>query len=305
MPLHDRHLRVTPLQRAFPDGATRDRLLDTIAGEVRERGLGDDDPGAFALLPTTRRALAELRDPEGDGDGGHTHAILLFHAFHVRAAGGSHLLASVPVCRWAVEGSGGEGAHGMDVPNPVGAPGSKAPSGDDAEPAGASGAKAGTGEDPEPSDSPGGLPSSTYVQLPQHLFWVREDPAERPLSLDGFFWTVTGETLHVLGVVDFQSGGDGIRVLPLPGVPFGEREQWLHQSMRPGGEDFRSDIPGGEMEGLYELRTAGELLKLAARLDRFVARFPDSARPGTHESSPATDHGEGVGLPPYRRLELD
>ena len=186
MPLHDDYLRATPYERTFPDPETRDRVLDAIHDEVQQRGMGADDPGAFALLGRTREALAELRDPEGGDDGGHTHAILFFHVFHLRQAGGEHLLASVPVIRWAIEAA--------DIPG-------------------------------EPD--PGGLPDAAYVQLPQHLFWVREDPDGRPLSLDGFFWTVTGDTLHLLGVMDLQSGGRGIRVLALPGVPYAERTLWL------------------------------------------------------------------------------
>ena len=243
MPLHDTTLRTPPFLRIFPDDAARNATLDEIAREVEERGMGDDDPGAFTLLTRTRQALAELREPEEADDGGHTHGVLLFHAYHLRQAGGHHLLASVPVCRWAVEGTGPD----VDAP-----------------------AASATG---------GGLPPAAYVQLPQHLFWVREAPEERPLSLDGFFWTVRGEVVHVLGVVDFQPQGGGIRVLPLPGVLLAERDAWLTETMREEGADFRSEIPGSEMEGLYEVRTAGELLKLAARLDRFLSRFPGGTEP--------------------------
>lgn len=255
MPLHDATLRTPPFLRIFPDDAARDATLDGIAREVEERGMGDDDPGAFTLLARTRQALSELREPGEGDDGGHTHGILLFHAFHLRNAGETHFLVTVPVCRWAVEGTGG-GAREGD-----------------------------------------GLPDAAYVQLPQHLFWVRESLAERPLSLDGFFWTMRGDALHLLGVVDAQPGTGGIRVLPLPAVPWAEREVWMAETMRDGGDDFRSEIPGSEIEGLYEIRTAGELLKLAARLDHFLARFPDRA-----VASDGTAEG-AAGLP-VRRLVL-
>lgn len=242
MPLNDDRLRPPPYVRIFPDPAARDRLLDAIASEVTERGMGDEDPGAFAMLEQTGRAMAELRDPGTEDDGGPTHALLLFHAFHLRNAGGEHLLARIPVCRWAVEGRDAGGG--------------------------------------EPTDAdPLGFPSAVYVQLPQHLFWVRDAGGERPLSLDGFFWTVRGDTLHLLGVMDVLSPEGGLRVLPLPGVPVRDRGTWLSLAMRESGEDFRSEIPGSELEGLYELRTAGELLKLAARLDLFTARFPDAREP--------------------------
>lgn len=258
MALDDTRLRTPPYLGIFPDDATRREVLDAIALEVEERGAGDDDPGAFTLLTRTRRALAELREPGGEDDGGHAHGILLFHAFHLRNAGETHFLATVPVCRWAVEGAG----------------------------AGA--------------DSPSGFPDAAYVQLPQHLFWVREAPGERPFSLDGFFRTVRGGALFLLGVAGAGAGLPGVRVLPLPPVPVDERDSWMTETMREEGGDFRSEIPGSELEGLYEIRTAGELLKLAARLDLFVARFSGAAAP---DSDSAGGAGDAVPLP-VRRLVL-
>ena len=73
--------------------------------------------------------------------------------------------------------------------------------------------------------------------------------------------------------------------------------------MREEGEDFRSDMPGAELEGLYEIRAAGELLKLLARAFRLAD--PD-AEP---ETAPADPDGEATGpVPtrlPFRRIPLD
>lgn len=260
MSLYDQTLRTPPYLKIFPGPTVRDEALDAIAGEIRESGGGDEDPGAFALLQHTGRVLADLRDPEQGTDGGPTQALLLFHAYHLRARGAEHLLASVPVCRWAVEAS-----EGSD-------------------------------EKPESGGPASGLPAAAYVQLPQHLFWVRDAAGDRPLSLDGFFWTVLGDAVHVLGVMDVLAPEGGLRVLPLPGVPLADRPLWLSERMREEGEDFRSEIPGAEMEGLYELRTAGELLKLAARLDRFMALFPDAREPvalGSGEAAESREAAEG------------
>lgn len=264
MPLHDTHLRTPPWRHAFPGPEAREEALASIAAEIGELGYGDEDPGAFSLLTRTRSALAELRGAEAGDDGGHVHAILLFHAYHLLRSGAPHVLASVPVCRWAVEGTGAQ---------PLAAP---------------SGAVHG--------DAPG-FAEATYVQLPQHLFWVREAAGERPRSLDGFFWTVRGDTLHLLGVMAMSHGGVGLDVLPLPGVPLSDRDAWTATEMRETGEDFRSEIPGSELEGLYELRTAGELLKLAARLDGFAIRFPEGAEPV--DERPAPPEGE-VDVPAVR-----
>jgi len=276
MALSDEVLRAVPYVEIFPDAAVRDEILGGIAREIAERDQGDDDPGAFALLVATRKALARLRDVDDQSDGGQTHALLLFHTWHLREHEGEHLLASVPVCRWAVEGTTGTSGKGHDHAQ--------------------------------------GLPACAYVQLPRHLFWVRESEEDRPRSLDGFFWTRTGETLHLLGVVDPQSTEGGVEVLPLPAVPLADREVWLTESMREDDEDFRSTIPGAELEGMYELRTAGELLKLAARVDRYVARFPAAFEEGAvaveegaveeGATDPPTAEGEVGEVPPYRRLVL-
>ena len=266
MATHDQYLRITPYERLIPDPEFPERHFPAVAEEIARHPEAGDDPGAFALLESTRRALVELRDPEVESDAGHTHALLLFHAFHLHRTGLPHLLATVPVSRWAVEGEGAGEGEGM-------------------------------GE---------ALPEAVYVQLPQHLFWIREDSVERPVSLDGLFWTRRGPTLHVLGAGGLLGPGvEGFRVLPLPAVRVAETPIWLAETMRESGEHFRSEMPGSELEGLYELRTAGELLKLAARIERFVARFPDAVG---EEASPPEEPG-GAGEPDpgtlsYRPLRL-
>lgn len=294
MPLDDTTLRPVPSDQIFPDEDVRLELLNAITGEIRERGEGDGDPGAFALLDATRRALARLRQVEEQADGGHTHALLLFHAWHIGAREGRHFLVSTPVCRWAVEAHRGDetGEPAGTGEGPTGVPagtGEAADPGESDDP-GDAGAAQGAGD-----DLSGGLPAACYLQLPHHLFWVRETEDERPRSLDGLFWTRTGETLHLLGVVDPQAVDDGVEVLPLPGVPLADREVWLAESMREEGEDFRSSIPGAELENLYELRTAGELLKLAARIDRYRRLFPTAVE---------TRPGEGDDPRPYERIIL-
>lgn len=305
MPAHDAYLRLTPYERLLPDPDFATSAFEGIRDDMARHPEAADDPGAFALLEGSRRALAELRDPESGGeDHGATHALLLFHAFHLHGAGRRHLLVSVPVSRWAVEGA------------------------QDREPAG-SGDVAGGPSVEDPADqpeeghraSPGdGLPQAAYVQLPQHLFWFRDEDEGRPMSLDGFFWTVRGETVYVLGVGGLQGpAGEGFRVLPLPGVPRADAPVWLKETMRESGEDFRSDMPGADLEGLYELRTAGELLKLAARIDRFVSRFGDDRSaagssdesgenggelPSSPRGADAGPAGPPAGSQPYVRLTL-
>jgi hypothetical protein len=207
---------------------------------------------------------------------------------------------TVPVSRWAVEATSGaatgEVEGGVETPGPPEGEAASRPEAD-------------------------ALPHASYFQLPQHLFWIREDAADQPVSLDGFFRTLRGGTLHVLAVAALHGGGsDGFRVLPLPGVPLADAPTWLATAMREEGEDFRSEMPGAELEGLYEIRTAGELLKLVARLDRFVHRFPrgrvagasaggtgDGASSAGRPGSPDPDSSGAApapGAPDYTRLIL-
>jgi len=44
--------------------------------------------------------------------------------------------------------------------------------------------------------------------------------------------------------------------------------------MRQAGPDFETTLPGGELEGLYSLETAGEALKLVARLFQYLSEVP-------------------------------
>ena len=283
MPAHDAYLRRTPWEALLPDPDFPERHFPAIAEGIASHPEAEDNPGAFALLDPARRALAELRDPRGGTeDAGHTHALLLFHAWHLHRAGLPHLLVTVPVSRWAVEATTGAAAGEAEAvgEDPDSGDGEKVP---------------GTAADP--------LPDAVYLQLPQHLFWIREDAADHPVSLDGIFRTVRGDTLHLLAVAALHGGGSaGFRVLPLPGVPLADAPTWLVTPMRDGGEDFRSEMPGAELEGLYEIRTAGELLKLVARLDRFVHRFPRGRVAGTTPGGTGAEPASGT--PDYTRLIL-
>jgi hypothetical protein len=119
------------------------------------------------------------------------------------------------------------------------------------------------------------LPPSSYIQLPQHLVWARTGSGP-PASVDGFFRTIVLERrMHLLPVVGMLDGRPGFTVLPLPGLPLGDAPTWATADMRQGGEDFSSEMPGADLERLYEVQTAGEVLKLLARATAWIRRFPD------------------------------
>jgi hypothetical protein len=257
MPTHDRYARLTPFERTLPDPAFPARHFDALRAEAHERGVTLTDPGVFAMLTAALAALEELKvEGEGDDEVVTRLAAVLFHAFHHHRAGKPLLLLRAAVVRYLVE------------TNPAGLNRGK-----------------------------GGLPPCAYVQLPQHLIWTRAEADERPRSLDGFFWTMPGDgTVHLLAVAGLLEERPGFTVIPLPGVPISDTGLWAGADMRSGDEaDFSTDLPGSELEGLYEVRTAGELLKLGARLDAYLGRFPDATR--VAEPAPESPENESAPRP--------
>jgi hypothetical protein len=120
-----------------------------------------------------------------------------------------------------------------------------------------------------------------YVQLPRHLFWLQttaDGPAE---AVDGLFWTVAQGRFHALLAVGLREGRPGLSVVPLPEAPVADMGGWSRARIREDGPDFSTTLPGGEMDGLLSLVSAGEVLKLAARLFSYLARFPGAVTEGT------------------------
>lgn len=236
MPIHDAYARATPFERWLPTPDFALRYFPGIGAEALERGVDLVDPGAFAVLEAAASVLDELRVPGDTLENLPRHAVVLFHAFHHDAAGRPLLLVRESALRAALAGA----------------------------PAGEGTAIVGKG---------GGLVPCGYVQLPQHLVWARLDGEVPPQSVDGFFWTAPGDgSVHLMAVAGLLERSSGFTTLPLSPAPLADRSLWSEMVMRPeGGSDFVCDLPGAELEGLLEVRTAGELLKLAARLDAGAA----------------------------------
>jgi hypothetical protein len=120
--------------------------------------------------------------------------------------------------------------------------------------------------DMPPSGRPAPPAPSGYVQLPQHLFWTRGVEGGAPESVDGMFWTVTSEgRLHVLPIVGLRPDRPGFGALSLPDAPLAHAEGWVSADIRERGGDYTSTLPGAELDGLYAIESAGEVLKLLAR----------------------------------------
>jgi hypothetical protein len=115
-----------------------------------------------------------------------------------------------------------------------------------------------------------------YVQLPQHLFWTRAGGGS-PESVDGIFWSATPSgRLHALLVTGIRPDRPGLGVVPLPAGPLDEAATWLDLEARVEEEDFATDLPGAELDALYEIRTAGEVFKLLGRFFAHLDASPDA-----------------------------
>lgn len=121
---------------------------------------------------------------------------------------------------------------------------------------------------------------SGYLQLPRHLFWMTGSQGT-PESVDGLFWHRTpADGLHVLLVTSLRPDGSGLSVVPLPRAPIGDAATWLTLDVRGDGTDFRSEMPGAELDGLYAFETSGEVLKLLSRVFAYAGVAPGALVPG-------------------------
>lgn len=155
--------------------------------------------------------------------------------------------------------------------------------------------------------SPGGDPyppaSAGYLQLPQHLFWMGDSDGDTPESIDGIFWFATDAgLLHAVPITGVLPDRPGFRALPLPEAPLEDARHWLDAEMREGAADYSSSLPGHDLDRLYSVRNAGEVLKLLARFFAYLKAVPEA---GAHAAghAEAADGPRPSGLP-YTRVQL-
>jgi hypothetical protein len=156
--------------------------------------------------------------------------------------------------------------------------------------------------------------SAGYLQLPQHLFWSSDGG---PQSIDGIFWTTTrGGALHTLMATGVRTDRSGLGVVPLPEAPMRAATDWLTMDVRGDGSDFASELPGAELDHLYELQSSGEVFKILVRFFAYAADVPQAleAHPPAsqpHLSTPQPARGNASTSPspvasalPYVRVLL-
>ncbi|MGB0542895.1 MAG: hypothetical protein ACPGPI_04195 [Longimicrobiales bacterium] len=154
-----------------------------------------------------------------------------------------------------------------------------------------------------PSGSPKPPAPSGYLQFPQHLFWVvGASPGDTPESIDGLFWTVTSAgVLHSMLVTGLRPDRPGIGVVPLPSAPIEDAVLWVGIEGRGEGADFSAALPGGELDGLYGIASAGEVFKLLARFFAYAEGVPDALEAMKPETESGTPEASSL---PFMRVTL-
>lgn len=250
MAIHDAYARLTPYELSFPDLGFARSHFEAIRHEAEERGVDLRDPSAFVMLAASGQALREIRGPQDEPSLIRQYGFLLYHTFHFCAADEPLFLMPARVLRELLD-------------RPAGGP----------------------------PWTPTLEPPAGYAQLPQHLVWVQAAEDAPPESLDGFFWTRTSAgSFALLFILGMRGDRPGLSVVPLDELAAADAPEWIGMEMREGGGDFAPSMPGAELDRLFELRSAGEAIKLAAlvlrALDRGGAAEPCAVATGADASSP-------------------
>jgi hypothetical protein len=136
------------------------------------------------------------------------------------------------------------------------------------------------------------LSAAGYLQLPRNLLWARIAEDAQPEAVDGIFWTMVGngdalvppfaraDLLVVLGVIP---GRPGYSVIPLRAELTDPQGHWGDEQARTNSPDFANNLPGGELQQLHAIETAGEVWKLISRVFWYGAQHPDALDPATRQ----------------------
>ncbi|HUF14061.1 MAG TPA: hypothetical protein VMN78_13235 [Longimicrobiales bacterium] len=242
--------RDTPYELVFRRGRIDfegDRF-PAVRAEAEQRGVPLDDPERFVMLGSVGALMRDmvLDEAAADDAGEVWQALppeavaqtgaLLYHAFRFSEAG---------ACVHAIE----EEAARELAAAPALEETARAPRAD---------AVAGTAAIAAPAEA-------GYVQLPRNLFWARAGEAGVAEPLDGFFWAL-GRRFDVLLALGVRARRPGFTVIPMgveldaPGAP----ASWADVKAREEGDDFANILPGGDLDRLLGITSAGEALRLAA-----------------------------------------
>lgn len=226
----ERRDRPSPYHLVFGAESVDDTLFPPIAEEAAAREQPLDDPDRFLFLTSVGRLLQAIAGDPDQPDAGEAfkqHGRLLFHAFHHWRAGRVEVELGEDRLRALLDDPPTVGDWALTAPAPAG-----------------------------------------YLRLPRNLVWAAPGPGLRPEAADGIFWACfPGDdgpaALHLLMALGVRADRPGFSVVTASGVTDDE-PHWADLDARPGGQDFATTLPGGELDRLYSIETAGELLRLAS-----------------------------------------
>jgi hypothetical protein len=234
--------RIDPYELVFGAECIDDRLFPPIAEEADARRQPVDDPDRFLFLSSvglllqaiaggaeaTDDAAQSEEDPGSEGEEPlRQYGRLLFHAFHHWRNGKRRFTLETETIRRLLDHVSTVGAWRLRAPTPAG-----------------------------------------YLRLPRNLVWAAPGPGLRPEPADGLFWTLfhpddAPAELHVLLALGVRPDRPGFSVVTASGV-LDREPHWAEVEARPDGGDFESTLPGGDLDRLYSIENAAELLKLAS-----------------------------------------
>lgn len=265
---HSGEARLTPHELVFGEPRFEMHTFPSLQTEADTRGVDPADPDRFAFLSVAGDTVREVIPTDAGPEAIEQYRLFLYHAFNFWRFGKRLYLLEPPVARFLVEAA--PRLSGWEVHLPA---------------------------------------QSTYVQLPSNLFWATVAPDLPPEPVDGFFATCVEVTdafgreyqrLECLLVLGIRRRRAGLSLIPfkteiIPGTPPG----WTELSDRDGVPAFQSDLPGGELAGLYSVVTLHEALTLVGRALWYVDRHPGAI--SSHDASERLVE-DRPGSPPLSRL---
>lgn len=266
MTSRDEWARLTPYEVGIPGREFAEENFREIQEEAEARDSDLRDPGSFLMLGQVGRVLRELQGEDRGGDALQRFGAFLFHAFHFYEHGETLLLLETGATRHLVSEQAPTEGWAGELPADAG-----------------------------------------YLQLPRHLVWSHPDPDGPAEDLDGIFWTrSTGDSLSILASLGVRTDRPGLSVAPLEPVPLSDASEWPSARARTEGRDFETTLPGGELDELYSIVTAGEVLKLLSRTFAYLNLRPEALGPSERAPHPDEVDDAPRGTRPcllsYRRI---
>lgn len=267
--------RLTPYEMVFAGEQFEASLFPRLREDAQLFGMSPVHADQFPQIPGVAEAVRDVLPPDAPADAVEQYRMLLYHAFNFWCYGKRVYLVEPAVARYLVEAAPAMVEWELDLPY-----------------------------------------RSLYIQLPARLFWASISPDTPPEPVDGMFLTCADVTdtpgrpfkrLSVLVVLGIRRDRAGFSVIPFdteagPGIA----RVWAETEGRAGGVDFENILPGGEIQGLYSILTAAEVLKLLARVIWYVDQHPEDAAQETAPERHGVDRPGDLPLPriPYFRVSL-